>query len=591
MHPVSPKRLLAAILLAGLTACSGAAGSPTLPSGASPVGNTPAHNKPKAKTTFEIFVPRLGHNRKARYVSVSTKSAALNLAPAAGCNACTPALADDFALTQGAPNCHSSGSGYVCDVVLALEPGIYSGSISLYDGPLAGGVATGTILSANQNFVFPIVSGAANTPAVTLDGVPASVALHAVGSAVVDGTDRLYKSQLVLLTKPSSSSTIELDAIDPDGRVIIGPGAPTFTFSPNGGFAVATNGGNQYTVTAPSTYLTGTYPLGITINSNACDEPGANCGSIDATSFNLGYQSFAAVIEYGANAIAVTAGGTIATVTNGISGPTSIAFDQHANLFVANYDTNAITEYAPPYTGAPITTITTYVNVPGQMVVDSAGNLYLMSNTGQSIDIYPASNYNTAKPADVSTGEFADTIAVDSNFNLWVGANGVAQRFPTPVTTGSTPDQTCTATSGATSIAFDAQNDVFYTDGSTALAECDRTAAGYGATKETTGLSNLSQVATFNLAHQAGKSDSLAVAAGGTGGSYIATLLLPGIVGLEPISSLDDGFGAAFDQYGNAWVSQKSLSKVTYTPLYDNITPGGTITIPNPTAIVVYPPG
>jgi hypothetical protein len=581
---MGPKRLLAAALLVALAACSSAAGAPTVP-GRIP----PAHSTPKVEATLEIHLPRHARNRRARFISAATRSAALALAPAAGCTTCSTAFDDDFALAQNAKNCHSSGTGFVCDVALALKPGIYSGSLSLYDGPLSGGVATGTILSANQNFVFPILLGVANKPAVTLDGVPASVALHAIGSTVVDATDKLYKNPLILLSLPASSSRIELDALDPDGDVILGPGAPSFTFTPSGGFGVAPAGGNQYTVTAPPAYLKGTYPLAVTIDSNVCNEPGAECGAIDATTYNLGFRPFAAVIEYGENAIAVTAGGTITKVTDGVSGPESIAFDLHADIFVANHDTNAITEYAPPYTSPPIATITQFVDEVGQIVTDSSGNLYASVDTGQFVVVYPASNYLTTTPVEVSTGTFADTIAVDSGFNLWVGESGGALRFPSPLNDASSSDRTCSASTSATSIAFDAQNDVFYADGSTALAECDRTASGYGTPSETTGLSNLVQVATFNLAHQAGKSDSLLVAAGGSGGSYLASLLLPGFVGFEPIGSLANAGGAAFDQYGNAWISQQSLAQVTLFPLYDIITPSSTITIPNASAIVVYP--
>jgi hypothetical protein len=581
---MTPKRSFCALLLAALAGCSGVAGNPALPARI-----TPAHSTPKVNATLEIHIPRHARNRRARYVSAATKSAALALAPAAGCTACSPAIDDNFALATNAKNCHASGTGFVCDVPLALKPGIYSGSLSLYDGLLSGGKATGAILSANQNFVFPILLGVANKPSVTLDGVPAAVVLHPVGSTVVDGTDKLYKTPLILLASPGSSSRVELDALDPDGEVIIGPGAPSFTFTPSGGFAVAAAGGNQYAIAAPSAYLKGTYPLGITINSNACNEPGADCGAIDATTFNLGYRPFAAVIEYGENAIAVTAGGTITTVKNGISGPESIAFDQHGDLFVANIDTDAITEYAPPYTSPPIATITRFIDAPGQIVTDSGGNLYASVDTGQYVVVYPASNYLTSSPVEVSTGTFADTIAVDSNFNLWVGESGGAVRFPTPLSDSSGSDQMCTSSASATSIAFDSQNDVFYTEGSTALAECDRTAAGYGTPAHTTGLSNLEQVVTFNLAHQAGKSDSLLMPAGGNGGSYLASMLLPGLVGLEPLSSLANADGAAFDQYGNAWISQKTLDQVTFFPLYDDITPSSTLTIPNATTIAVYP--
>ena len=49
-------------------------------------------------------------------------------------------------------------------------------------------------------------------------------------------------------------------------------------------------------------------------------------------------------------------GAPIATNSNGLQGPISLAFDPSGDLFVANSNTT-ITEYAAPYTGAPVATI------------------------------------------------------------------------------------------------------------------------------------------------------------------------------------------------------------------------------------------
>ena len=50
-------------------------------------------------------------------------------------------------------------------------------------------------------------------------------------------------------------------------------------------------------------------------------------------------------------------GAPVLTISNGISGPTGLAIDTFGNLFVANTSNNTVTEYAPPYTGAPTLTI------------------------------------------------------------------------------------------------------------------------------------------------------------------------------------------------------------------------------------------
>ena len=49
-------------------------------------------------------------------------------------------------------------------------------------------------------------------------------------------------------------------------------------------------------------------------------------------------------------------GAPIATITKRVDGPMHLAFHRH-DLFVANSSNSTVTEYVPPYTGAPIATI------------------------------------------------------------------------------------------------------------------------------------------------------------------------------------------------------------------------------------------
>ncbi len=47
----------------------------------------------------------------------------------------------------------------------------------------------------------------------------------------------------------------------------------------------------------------------------------------------------------------------ILTISNSVDNPFGLAFDTSGNLFVANYTSENVTEYAPPYSGAPFATI------------------------------------------------------------------------------------------------------------------------------------------------------------------------------------------------------------------------------------------
>jgi hypothetical protein len=51
-------------------------------------------------------------------------------------------------------------------------------------------------------------------------------------------------------------------------------------------------------------------------------------------------------------------GTPITTISSGVNGPYALTLDGAGNLFVGNASGHTVTEYAPPYTAAPTATIT-----------------------------------------------------------------------------------------------------------------------------------------------------------------------------------------------------------------------------------------
>ncbi|HEV3091070.1 MAG TPA: hypothetical protein VGX91_06435 [Candidatus Cybelea sp.] len=66
----------------------------------------------------------------------------------------------------------------------------------------------------------------------------------------------------------------------------------------------------------------------------------------------------------------------IRTITKGIQTPNGIATDETGNLYVTNYNANALTIYAPN-TSTPERTITKGLNGPLDVKVDGSGNIYV----------------------------------------------------------------------------------------------------------------------------------------------------------------------------------------------------------------------
>ncbi|MGD0053292.1 MAG: hypothetical protein ABSD03_15925, partial [Vulcanimicrobiaceae bacterium] len=96
---------------------------------------------------------------------------------------------------------------------------------------------------------------------------------------------------------------------------------------------------------------------------------------------------------------------TTITSARGMNNPYALALDGAGNLFVANVSGGTggtVTEYAAPYTGTPITTISSGVNGPYALTLDGAGNLFVGNASGHTVTEY-APPY-TAAPTATITG-------------------------------------------------------------------------------------------------------------------------------------------------------------------------------------------
>jgi streptogramin lyase len=175
-------------MLALAMLCSGCGGS----GGGTVPAKTSAQTPATAMVAFKIVLPTAASNaqrRLPRYVSASTKSAAITVAPGGG--------------GAGAPvivNCTS-----VCTGQIAAPIGSDVFTVTLYDALNATGnlLSTGTLTQT-------IVMNQANSVNVTLDGVVASLTVGLNPGAVTAGT-----SAIVAVT---------VNALDADGNTIVGPG-------------------------------------------------------------------------------------------------------------------------------------------------------------------------------------------------------------------------------------------------------------------------------------------------------------------------------------------------------------------------------
>jgi hypothetical protein len=464
---------VAALALAG---CSGSGPAGGSAPGLLPAGLTaaaaPSH--PHTTTTLRITIPKKVRirDRHPRSVSPSTLSATIAIAPNAGCTKCSPAFTKYIGLTTASPNCTGTASGTVCSFDFVLTPGSYTGSMTTYDGALnTSGHPTGSVLSLDQSFPLSLVAGKANAPTISLYGVPVNLWCQAVSTTSI-AVLSTNCSATFFVVAAGVTSTFLVYAQDVDGNIMLGPGAPAFSAAGSG--ITFTTRGNTISVTPPA-ISANFLPFSISAASPACTDPSAVCSYATEMIFD----SVVAEADGGNNSVqvfsqlqvAAGAGAPLASIKTGISNPSALAFDKSGNLFIVNVA--SVTEYAPPYTGAPIATITQNLNAPYALSISADGKeLAVLNGAGSSptAEVFDLPYSGTVHQATLGTFD-ATALAFDTGDNLWISffSNTVA-RYPKGVLWGGIDTVLNNAANGVSppaSLVLDSNNNLFVAEGGT----------------------------------------------------------------------------------------------------------------------------
>ena len=438
-----------------LAACGGGAGHATPLPGAS----APAQSSTRQNVTFTFDVPTANtsaHARRPQYVSPATTQMAVNVQT--GCpGACAEVSGypQTVGLTPTSGGCTSSLATTTCALTLALSPGSYTATFTTLD-------AASAALSTAQSVAFTVVAGTTNTIALTLSGIPTAL----IATPIAPG-----------------SSAFTVNALDADHNVIVGGGAPTIGVAATSGIALTLT---QPTTASPNIFsaspsatgtavitVTASYPSGTT---NACTQTGAVCtktftitssGTLVGTDTN-GESLVTFAIP------SLTRGADLTPA--GLNGPFNIAFSATGMLWVANLGNKTATEYAPPYTGSPVATITQsagvlavavdtsgdvflsgqsnvyeyappYTGAPTatiggvsnvrQLKINRAGDVFLIDENTGGIDEF-APPY-TAAPTAIADSDLPAGLAIDASDNLFVLEDQPAgfSKFPPPYTGSS----------------------------------------------------------------------------------------------------------------------------------------------------------
>jgi ligand-binding sensor domain-containing protein len=242
------------------------------------------------------------------------------------------------------------------------------------------------------------------------------------------------------------------------------------------------------------------------------------------------------------------------TGTPSLGGATA-AIVENGNLWVADYGSNQIYEYAAPFTANEAPSVTLSVIEPQQLAFDSSGNLWV-GTWSQHVYEFAAPISNGASPSVTLSGLVEPTGVTLYGGSLWVfdeEASSVYQYNPVPTSNSASPPAAILTPPGAIEGAFDSSGNLW-------VGEYDGTVAEYSSPVHSGESISATLTTTF--------AEVSSVALDGAGNLWVASprnsggiseFTAPLTNGETPttpitISSSDSAWGVTIDSSGNIWV-------------------------------------
>ena len=367
--------------------------------------------------------------RRPAYISPATQSITVAITGSATQNVTAN-------LTPTSTGCSSTLASTICTLSLLLSPGTYTAVVTTYDGLNA----TGNVLSAGQDVNVTVAAGQSNTISLVLNGVPAAIQV-AAQSASVSGS----MAAGLTIAGLTLSGTLQAVGLDADGDVIVGAGAPTFTIAQSSGTSFTIGqptaaAPNSFTLTAPSSGAAGAFTVTAAYPDSTCSTGGAVCTATFSATGHGQYvvASVGSVYKVWAPPYTGTPV-TLSGVTGSLQLIESATFDAVGNLYVVDSQYNGgagqILAYAPPYTGAPTSIGAGTLSDPTAILIGPDGKMFVSSFDNSTVFVWttPYTGAPTAVTTDVN---LPSSLALDSSEDLFVSnfSGSAADEFVPPYT-------------------------------------------------------------------------------------------------------------------------------------------------------------
>ncbi|GAC1388423.1 MAG: hypothetical protein NVSMB31_02340 [Vulcanimicrobiaceae bacterium] len=431
-----------AILGACLSGCGGGAQN-ALPS----AGGASFQSAGKQLVTFKIDAPQKtgsANMRHPQYISPATTQMAIDIQQGGLSISGYPTTVP---LTPTSGGCTSTLASTICTLSVSLAPGNYTTTLTMQD-------ASANPLSTAQSIAFTVVAGTNNTIPLVLSGIPASI-VAVPASVFVESTGSNAYELLGM-----SSQQFMVEALDQDGNIIVGSGAPSYSIGKTGSLNLGltqptTAAPNRFSLAPPPALSNASATVTLTASysgtgvTNACTQTGAVC----TASLTITMGKIVAVQGNSTVNFIASDNPNLLLATQPYAGSNNaIAADKNGDVIVDNTSPAGMRVYSPPYTSYYNLSL---ANAPQTITTDGTGNVWaLKSNASKfTLPLTPSSTPATTVGAFYSSVPFQAVF--DSAGDMFVANFVQVQEYKAPLSAASTPFTTYTGFGRAQALTLD----------------------------------------------------------------------------------------------------------------------------------------